>query len=92
MHLAIFVQPCEDPKDGFLAQIKTGLFDGGRAGVPNLFKYGETKEQAFENLARVLRKRGYSVEMWDFEVMSTSVITGRTRQAPKFQRQARLTA
>ena len=47
MHLAIFVQPCDDPKDGFLAQIKTGLFDGGRAGTPNLFKYGETKDQAF---------------------------------------------
>lgn len=61
MVLSIDARELTEQKGTFIATVDWHKWDGGEVGTPGAVKYGDTKQEAYDKLKKLLEERGHEV-------------------------------
>ena len=63
MKLSIETKELTKQKGTWIATVNWFKYDGGKIGTPGAVKYGNSKEQAYEKLNKLLVARGHEIAL-----------------------------
>ena len=63
MKLSIETKELTEQKGTWIATVNWFKYDGGKVGTPGAVKYGDSKEQAYEKLNKLLVARGHEIAL-----------------------------